>query len=93
MKIQIIPFRKTLKSYITLHTYTEMYYLFCNKLTIWNLFPRQSIGRAYLIFDIISDDLLNADSRIPAFQFILTNCSVIDKGSMYHIMLRGKQLK
>lgn len=61
---------------------------------MWNLFPRQSIGRAYLIFYIISEDLLNADLRIPLFQFVLTHCSVIDKGMVdNHIMLRGEQIK
>lgn len=82
-----------MKSSITLHTYTEMCYLFSNKFIMWNLFPREGIGRAHLIFDIISEDLLNADLRIPTVQFLLTHCSVADKGIVYNVMLRGKQDK
>lgn len=91
MKIQLnYPFQEDIEEF---HHTAEMYYLFSNKLIMWNLFPRQSFGIAYLIFDIISEDLLNADLRIPAFQFILTHCSVIDKGIVYHNMVRGKQIK
>lgn len=49
-----------------------------------NLFPKQRIDRAYLIFDIISEDLLNTTLSIPTFQFTLTHCSVIDKGIISH---------